>query len=113
VEAEIMSHPLRIDLSTPTLPGLAHILRNKELWPSGFVWNYADNSTCAMGLTACFWHYAFDGSDFWDWTMKTFSLTDDDFCPIFFNRFDCKKFDQVSPEMVADAIYEYLKGVNI
>lgn len=35
-----------------SLEGLAYILRHRELWPEGFVWNYNDCDQCAMGLAA-------------------------------------------------------------
>jgi hypothetical protein len=42
-------------LSTPTLEGLSYLLRNKELWPDEFVWDYRSCQTCAMGLAAKLW----------------------------------------------------------
>lgn len=38
------------DLSTPSLEGLAYLLRHPEKWPEGFVWDYSDCHTCAVGL---------------------------------------------------------------
>jgi hypothetical protein len=34
----------------PTLADLAIILRHREVWPEGFVWDYSTCQTCAMGL---------------------------------------------------------------
>lgn len=39
-----------IDLSKPSLKGLAYILRHKELWPEGFEWRFTHPDRCAMGL---------------------------------------------------------------
>lgn len=33
--------PARPDLSTPSLEGIAYILRHRELWPAGFQWQWA------------------------------------------------------------------------
>lgn len=43
------------DLSVPSLRNLAYLLRHQELWPDGFEWNYCRTSTCAVGLSWCFW----------------------------------------------------------
>lgn len=47
-----------LDLSKPSLEGLAFLLRHQELWPKGFVWNYADCSKCAMGMAHDLWAVA-------------------------------------------------------
>lgn len=39
-----------LDLATPSLAGLAWLLRHKEAWPVGFRWNFANCPTCAIGL---------------------------------------------------------------
>ena len=39
----------------PTVGGLSFILRHKELWPQGFVWDYARCESCAMGLAHEIW----------------------------------------------------------
>jgi hypothetical protein len=50
------SHP---DLTQPSLPTLAYVLRHWEIWPSTFgYWDWWDNRHCAMGLADCIW---FDG----------------------------------------------------
>ena len=33
-----------------TLKDLSHLLRHKEEWPEGFVWDYTNRETCAAGL---------------------------------------------------------------
>ncbi len=39
----------------PSPAALAHVLRNRYLWPVGFVFDYANCSTCAMGLAQRIW----------------------------------------------------------
>ena len=43
------------DINTPSLESLSFILRNKELWPDGFEWNFRDCHKCAMGLAHQIW----------------------------------------------------------
>jgi len=43
------------DVATPSLSSLAFILRNKELWPDDFHWDFWNCSTCAMGLAMEVW----------------------------------------------------------
>lgn len=47
--------PVPGPLDTPSLEGLAYVLRRPELWPEGFVWNFGDANFCAMGLTIRLW----------------------------------------------------------
>lgn len=44
------------DLSTPSLEGLAYLLRHPEKWPEGFKWDYSECSQCAMGLAFHLWN---------------------------------------------------------
>lgn len=44
-----------VDLSKPSSKALAYLLRNPQLWPKGFVWDYTCNSGCAMGLADRVW----------------------------------------------------------
>lgn len=41
--------------SKPSLEGLVYALRHPETWPEGFVWNYRDCNSCAMGLARQLW----------------------------------------------------------
>lgn len=34
----------------PTLRDLSHLLRHKEEWPEGFIWDYTNRETCAVEL---------------------------------------------------------------
>lgn len=44
-----------INLDTPSLKGLIHVLRNKHLWPPNFKWYYGFCNQCAMGLASELW----------------------------------------------------------
>lgn len=46
---------LKPDLSKPSARGLSYLLRHKELWPEGFIWNYGCHGTCAIGLASRVW----------------------------------------------------------
>lgn len=111
-----------IDLDTPSLPGLIYILRNQELWPEKFKWNYAHCGACAMGLAFYSWkgsiplplwrNYADIG--------KHFGLNPNESCKAFLGGLlDDKPWvpknscgdpclDSVTPEMVADVLEKYL-----
>lgn len=39
----------------PSLEALAWALEHPETWPDGFVWDYSDCKTCAMGLAGSLW----------------------------------------------------------
>lgn len=43
------------DLDKPSLHALSYILRHPDTWPKGFVWNFDDCETCAMGLAHRLW----------------------------------------------------------
>lgn len=45
-----------LDLSKPSLQALSHILRNRDLWPEGFVWDYNECTKCAMGMAHALWN---------------------------------------------------------
>lgn len=40
MERVVEGNPI-VDLDKPSLEGLVIILRNRELWPPGFTWNYS------------------------------------------------------------------------
>lgn len=42
-------------LDTPSLEGLAYLLRHPERWPAGFEWSFYACNTCAMGLAVQVW----------------------------------------------------------
>lgn len=44
-----------IRTAKPSLSVLSFVLRNKELWPKGFEWNFSYCYSCAIGLAYCLW----------------------------------------------------------
>lgn len=42
-------------ISKPTLAALSFVLRNKDLWPAGFQWDFGSTKECAMGLAHRLW----------------------------------------------------------
>ncbi len=108
-----------LDLSTPSLKALSYVLRNRNLWPKKFVWNYNQCYSCAMGLAATLWDLIdpkylnissakglmpqhLDVSS--DAAYEIF-LGGGDWVPIYNGERD---MESVTPEMVADVIDDYL-----
>ncbi len=54
-DAKVLKDLAIPDLSKPTLPGLAYLLRRPDLWPKGFSWDYGNCNRCAMGLVTRMW----------------------------------------------------------
>lgn len=46
---------LTVELDKPSLKALSHILRHRELWPTGFEWNFSHCPTCAIGMARELW----------------------------------------------------------
>ena len=44
-------------LDIPSLEALSYALRHRELWPSGFVWEFNNCNRCAMGLAWRLWSF--------------------------------------------------------
>lgn len=44
-----------MNLSKPTIEGLAYILRHEEEWPEDFHWDFSSHRTCALGLMSEKW----------------------------------------------------------
>jgi hypothetical protein len=44
-----------VDLSKPSIAGLAYALRHQEVWPEGFRWYFPDCKRCAIGLAWALW----------------------------------------------------------
>lgn len=125
-------------LDRPSLRALSHILRHKELWPEGFVWNYSSCSTCAMGLAWQIWnmnddHLAYPLYRNLRRAAEVFSMPLMESCTIFGGYIPLNldniegggiqddwtkapdggsSMGHVTPEMVADKIDEYLAGVK-
>ena len=96
-----------VDLSKPSVKGLAYLLRNKQLWPAGFIWEYQYHCGCAMGLAKRMWG-------------KTPEMPDRQFKDAFYGRSDYggkpykrlgfipKPMSKVTPEDVAARLESYL-----
>lgn len=107
----------------PTLKALSYALRHKEMWPTGFWWEFAFIETCAMGLASEIWGGASNAmsmSELFDmplqdardiflnegnWATVRRSLFSTWFPWVKTPRADLRK---VTPEMVADQIDKYL-----
>ena len=97
------------NLTTPSLPALAWLLRHREAWPEGFVWDYSNCLTCAAGLSAQLWDAIsapLEAASLPTWGMRNFLMPKDAAWDIFVlaaDKTDVSIMD-VTPEHVADAI---------
>ena len=93
----------KVDLTEPSLPGLAYLLRHRELWPAGFKWFYPDVNRCAVGLFAAKWGYPHGRKP-----LRALMKWDEDaYASIFMNIFRSWR-----PEGVANRIDKYLARVQ-
>jgi hypothetical protein len=94
---------------------LAAALRDKSKWPVGFRWNYENCHSCAMGF-ACDLYPEYGGSDTANSSrmVKLFGGDEEALHEIFIGDWkdadgeDIRYID-VTPEMVADRIDQYIK----
>lgn len=102
-----------ISLAQPTLKGLAFLLRHKELWPLGFEWDFGNCDRCAMGLTVQLWSLATPKHDVcFSWSelmMETFDMYDNWSTHKIFVHGSENPGADITPEMVADRIDNYLE----
>jgi hypothetical protein len=122
-------HDLATPVFKPDLRLLAHVLRHRELWPEGFVWNYSSCTHCAMGLAFQLWPddqwRPDEGGGSWHgWISRKMDIPLEIADQIFFgtlppgawNYVVQYVFDRhaalqnVTPEMVAMGIDRYLDG---
>jgi hypothetical protein len=101
----------------PSLENLSYVLRHQELWPEGFVWNYAHAGSCAIGLCKKLYYCHTEELDerlygnyptAWD---KIFASSGDETEPVFgFIPLWERKLhmDEITPEIVADRIDNWL-----
>lgn len=96
------------DLATPSLAGLAWLLRHEEAWPPRFLWDFARCRTCAIGLAGKMWmrkgtvgHASFVYSTPLRLVLQA-AFISGAYAPVPDSR--------VTPEMVAARIDEYLAG---
>lgn len=98
--------PSKVTLQ-PSLRNLVTILRNREMWPEGFVWYFPLSDSCAMGLSIQLWNEDI-----------TYEVGSDETFHNIFNRpiswwkipFNSRqvRMAAVTPEVVADRIDSYL-----
>lgn len=98
-----------VDLSKPSLEALSWLLRHKEMWPRGFEWKYANCHKCAMGLAATLWRKSVDLPTT-EVMEKVFFMKEDAAEKIFLDGMFNHNTVDVTPEMIADDIDEYLAG---
>lgn len=112
-----------IDLSKPSLSGLSYLLRNNAIWPIGFKWDFSTTETCALGLASEYWDVPLHGGR--EFAKQHFGMGQADALNIFYGKGDwapklkvhtlARLFlgdavvcSNVSPDMVADAIDDYV-----
>ena len=98
-----------VDLGKPSLEALSWLLRHKEMWPRGFEWIYRDCHSCAMGLAWTLWRESID-LPVPEVIAKVFFMEESAACRIFINGAFKHQTLDVTPEMIADDIDEYLAG---
>lgn len=100
---------VRPDLSEPSLAGLSWMLRHKEAWPEGFVWDYRNCASCAIGLSDKLWDFLARGSALYQ-MANVFRMGYLDTGAIFFDLAERLKVKRsaITPEDVADAIDAHL-----
>jgi hypothetical protein len=102
-------------LAKPSLAGLAYALRHPDAWPEGFVWNFYDCRTCAMGMAAQLWASVSRPirvpAPMERWTRATFNLSSYEVEMLFGITLPVSldiALHKITPEHVADAIDNYL-----
>jgi hypothetical protein len=95
----------------PSIGALAFILRHKELWPKGFVWDYNACTTCAMGIAQRLWPEQIEHG--WD-TAKVLGMSRADARRIFEGGdhrlwYRARRYiEGIRPENIADLLDEVL-----
>ncbi len=120
-----------LDLTKPSLAGLSYLLRQKEMWPGGFIWDYQCTDTCAMALAEAQWPEDIDlafghAMHCLREMMRVFDMTEADAANIFCGgnwtpwKMLCGLIptgaidrSKVTPAMVADQIDKYLVNKSI
>jgi hypothetical protein len=117
------------DLDKPSLHALSYVLRHPDTWPEDFFWDYTGYDTCAMGLAHAVWkkhvpepprEYGKGASQM----ARAFKMPFDKAGNIFFHgasayryqlgplKLWLRPYGSITPEMVADAIDQYLAAVE-
>ena len=102
-------------LAKPSLAALAYALRHQETWPEGFVWNFYNCRTCAMGMAADLWAGVTRPiravAPMERWTGAAFNLSSYEVEMLFGSTLPVSlgiALHKITPEHVADAIDNYL-----
>lgn len=103
----------------PNLPALSYALRHPETWPEGFVWDYGDCRTCAMGLAVKLWggQVQEESYAYLNWISVETSMPYIKARKIFFELGENWKpsyepYTAITPDDVADAIDQYLAAAG-
>jgi hypothetical protein len=107
----------------PSLENLAYVLRHQELWPEGFVWDYRNSSTCALGLCKKLYNLCPEQVDFrlvqspgasksifCDWGNEAKPVMLFGFIPLWERKLEMY---EITPEIVADRIDNWLATQTI
>ncbi len=89
------------DLTSPSLAGLAWVLRHREAWPTGHVWDFSHCDRCAMGIALKLWPTRCGVRGLTEVTAddRRYLFGSDAYAPTSRSR--------VTPEMVADRLDVY------
>lgn len=85
----------------PSLAALSYVLRHREMWPEGFVWDYGSCTRCAMGLSTVLWRTM--GTPCTEIMVRSFKMNRDDAQHIFLFLHK-NDVSEITPQHVADAI---------
>ena len=95
-----------------SLANLSNILRHRDMWPEGFRWYFGTCQSCAMGLAFQLWGGAPNDKlrvvDNVDAIARLLEMPEEVANSIFNGLYDSVRSTLITPEMVADAIDEYL-----
>jgi hypothetical protein len=97
-------------LDKPSLEALSYVLRNRDLWPADFVWDYKECSQCAMGLAIELWNLKWENTTRCELLRNTMNMKNEDAMAIFYLAAEKpeRKNKYITPEMIADDIDQYL-----
>jgi hypothetical protein len=103
------------DLSNPSIPGLAYLLRHQELWPRGFKWNYRCVNHCAIGLATAQWeqlekHGIYTTANRMDPEMRHHTIHE-----LFCHPLDVRHggWEATTPIIIADRLDRYVAGRTV
>ena len=95
------------------MSALAYLLRHPQTWPTGFEWDFGNCHTCAMGLSYALWHDQAPTSAAWFGGVAellaisacaSFAIF---VAPSLRSAHGLDAHD-ISPEMIADEIEQYV-----